>query len=1312
MTYGIVHAHSEHSLNDGAMTVKEIVQTAKSMGVKAITLTDHGTCTGWIEFLKEAKKQGIKGIPGVEAYVKSNATDKRCHMLLLAKNKKGYQEISKAVSLSNQHIDRSVSGYAFPMMDKKLLAECFGNGNVIATSACVAGILSQVLLHNYYLDREVEKIERKQKKYPTLDQNQEYEAILAGKAEKTKEIAELRKKKKELAKIAGKDYTRRETMAMSMFDFLRDQILEEIEEEKKESQKAAKELIAVDAKILEETSYLNQYKKVLSKMEKNAVKYKEYQDKIDALLSQKYTKEDMIFKAEKEMEWFHQLFGKDFYIEMQYHGMPTEKEVFPILANLARKHQIPLIAANDAHIATKQDVSKREFLRSLRYNQWEEASKYDAELYLKNNEELSDALEKILPQDVVKEAINNIQILCDSCEEIDLMHETHYPKYRDEKNEIVKDSASLLKAYCQKGIQKYFPNNWNDVYQKRLEYELDVIIRMGFADYLLIVADYVNYGKHLAMINNEEHIGYGIGPGRGSGAGSLVNYLIGITSIDPIPYNLLFERFLNEERVTMPDIDVDFSKEVREECIAYVTEKYGKECVAAIRTKLTQAAKASVHNAARLLGDKESNDKSKYLSLGNRIAKEIPFAPNTTFETDMGEHLTVKKHLQATFSDNKPAQTIIQMATETEGAMTSLGVHAAGIVIADGNPLYDYIPIINMEKSGMAIQCDMVEIEEIGCLKMDFLGLKNLDILSHAQRLVKQRYGLALDLDHLPQEREVYQEIFSKGFTDSVFQYESDGMKKMLRAFKPDCFEDIILLVAAYRPGPMQYLQGIIDVKNGKKEPEYLCKELIPILSTTYGAIIYQEQVMSIFQKLAGYSLGGADIVRRYMSKKKADMLAKEKAVFVYGDAKRHIPGCVANGISETVALELFDQMTDFAKYAFNKSHAAAYAMISYQTAYVKYHYPKEYMSAVLTYSVFDKYFDLSRECKRMGIPFQVPDINHSAYAFSPDEKGILYGLCGIKGAGSVGKEIVENREKQGQFLSFKDFYARMKPAKDVAEALILAGCFDSLYPKQRGELLHTLPELAELYKKIERKKISIEKKEEKTASLEDKKEKTKADKALLVLKNDLRNLMKEWDALTILDALDEPDMLEKERTVLGAYVSGHILDYYRHIYTKDVMLFQNFKPGYATVAGVVRDVRHVKGYIFFLLDDPTGTYEMALFDAEKYGMYVEEGAVIRVHGKGKIDYYEDSERIKITCNKIVPCHKEGKSVVIDLEDPTQFCSKEFQNFFASYIDPDGLSVLVRFRSSEQFKKLKVRIHPNILNTNIPIDGVRVFAKA
>nr|MCR5625541.1 DNA polymerase III subunit alpha [Lachnospiraceae bacterium] len=807
--------------------------------------------------------------------------------------------------------------------------------------------------------------------------------------------------------------------------------------------------------------------------------------------------ENELYKAAfNRLMWFKSIVP-EFYIELQNHGLKEEAYVMPILLKLARETNTPIIAANDAHITSKTQNCV-EGRRIVRFNYFDKAvtlNSTDRELYIKTDNELYNYLVKILPEEAVNEAINATNIL--DTFKVVFPQEEHYPSIKliDKTPEMYFDE--LLNKAKEDKINK---NEWSEKYENRLQHEIQVIKNMGFVDYHLVVRDICYAARLMGKIPKQElnsinfetvedyikekgyKYGIGVGSGRGSAVGSLVCYLLGITNVDPLKYNLLFERFLNPERVTMPDIDVDISTSLRPTIIKYLKWRHGENAVCSIATELTYGAKNAIkmvgRDRASQLYEGDSEKKRAYMhKYAYPLSDIVPEEPGITLEKceDLSKLLT---------KEDKEYELLWNEAKLIEGKVNSSSIHAGGVIISDNDNVNDYVPLAWSDKGVWAAQCTMTKVEEKGLLKMDVLGLNTLDCISDCIEAVNKYKGIDIDIEHVPFEKEVFTNIFAKGNTNSIFQFESSGMKAMLTEFKPNCFEDLILLIAAYRPGAMQYLDDIIDIKNGRKTITYKTPELEDILKNTYGAIIYQEQVMQLFQKLAGYSLGGADLVRRAMSKKKSEKLAKERKAFIYGDTSRNIKGCIANGIKEDVANELFNEMMEFAKYAFNKSHAAAYAYLSYQTAYLKYHYPTEYLCAMFNNKEQKDFAPLLQDCEEYDIKLLPIDINKSYYKFVCEDKNIRYGFSGIKGLGETSLKIcdfiTQKRKEILVFTTFQEFLTQtlinkgddkysLIPSKTLM-CLTEVGAFDSLGYNRKD--LKNLPKINDNTKEVLEEKI------------------------------------------------------------------------------------------------------------------------------------------------------------------------------------------------------------------------------------------------
>ena len=1079
-----LHVHSMYSRYDSVQTPDDIVKRAKELGIENITLTDHGTMLGIETFMDAGKKYGINTIPGVETY-----TEDRCHLILIARNYHGYQLISYAMRDANTNILKTKSNLDYPIMTYEMMEKYFkGSDDVIATSACVQGPLGHILLSNARAQGQNQKLMSK------LEKNQEsYRAFLDADAHfsmaddsisRLKDMIGEAKPKTRKTFINSAQKKLKKAQALNDDDPSKEEMMRNAEKDIKAYEDA---LASVEGwtKQIEE---LNKEKKKYSSLRsKNRSSYKNYckiKDEADAIAV--FSDDQLYSQALDRLAMLKKIF-RYFFIELQYHGLQMEADVMPKLARMAAETGTPVIAANDAHVpvCTDEALEARRIVRFNYFNKAQEITDADRELYIKTDEELSDALMKILPEETVSKAIANTSVL-DSCRVV-FPEGKHYPSIKPEN---MTPDQYFMKLLADARAEKIREGSWTPVYQQRLEHEISVIRSMGFVDYHLVVRDFCIAGRKLGKIPKNRigdapetyeetlkwiekegfDVGTGIGPGRGSACGSLVCYLLGITGIDPIKYDLLFERFLNPERVTMPDIDTDVATSIRPLVIRYIKERYGERAVCSIATVNTYSAKSAVQMAGRdrasqlyqhLEKKKCEAKKREYLHAKTYpVSDLVPEAVGVTLD---GCEAEVLPEIQ-----NDPEKMLIwKRAKLIEGRLSGTGVHAGGVIISDNDNVNDYIPLAyNPDKAVWVAQCEKERAEEKGMLKMDLLGLNTLDIISDALELIKETEGYSIDVSNLPMEKEIFEEIYAKGRTNNIFQFESDGMKSMLKRFKPECFDDIILLNAAFRPGPIQYLDGIIEVKSTGHARES-CLTQIPqlkeILAPTYMSIIYQEQVMQIFQKLAGYSLGGADMVRRYMSKKKTEKLKKERKAFIYGDKERGIKGCIANGISGRLADELFDQMTEFAKYAFNKSHACAYSYNSYITAYLAYHFPVQYITALFNNTPRKKFGKIEADCHDFGVTLLPPDISHSSYDFtieSVEEKTVRFGLRGINGIGeaniSFANQVRSEANANGPFKSPKDFLSRClirtesekgikysTPEKGLMIPLIGAGAFD-----------------------------------------------------------------------------------------------------------------------------------------------------------------------------------------------------------------------------------------------------------------------------
>ena len=813
-----------------------------------------------------------------------------------------------------------------------------------------------------------------------------------------------------------------------------------------------------------------------------------------------------IEEAKKVALWFKNLFGEDYYLEVQNNGIKEQVLVNQKLVDLSRELNIPLVATNDAHYLKKEDAYNHEVLLCIQTGKKmtdEDRMRFDTdELYVKSPEEMIEYFKNI------PEAIENTVKIAEKCNvEFEFGH-TILPNY--DVPEQYSTHYDYLESLTQAGLAKRYGQNITEEIQERAQYELSVIKKMGYVDYFLIVWDYINYAKTHNIP---------VGPGRGSGAGSIVAYSIGITDIDPIKYNLIFERFLNPERISMPDFDVDFCYEKRDKVIEYVCDKYGKENVSQIITFGTMSARMVIRDVGRALDVPYAET--------DKLAKMIPNELHITIKKALEQN----RELKELYENDATVKKLIEIAMALEGMPRQASTHACGIVITK-EPVVNYVPLY-MRDNTISTQYIMTTLEELGLLKMDFLGLRTLTVIQDTIDLVKKDKCIDVEFDKDMNDPKVYK-LWQDGNSVGIFQFESQGMTNFMKELKPDCLEDIIAGVSLYRPGPMDQIPRYIANKKDPEHAVYTHPALKPILEVTYGCMVYQEQVMQIVRDLAGYSLGRADLVRRAMGKKKLDVMAKEREIFINGQLDENgnivVPGCVRNGIDAESANKIFDEMAEFAKYAFNKSHAAAYAVVSYRTAYLKAYYPAEFMAATLNSFLgnLDKIPDYIEECKRLNIQILKPDINKSYTKFTVDNEKIRFGLGSIKNVGTAAvDEIVEERTKNGEFKDFADFCERIKDLsvnKKCVESLTKAGAFDN-FEQTRSTLIASYETIIDTISNSDKKSFDGQ------VSMFD----------LTPVEN------KKIDEIkynyTILPEYTEKEMLFMEKEMLGIYISGHPLE-------------------------------------------------------------------------------------------------------------------------------------------------------------------------
>jgi DNA polymerase-3 subunit alpha len=1303
------------------MSVKELVARAKELGAPAVALTDHGVLTGFFEFMNACQKAEIKGIPGVEAYFcpDNDGDDElrvKNHLILMAKDITGYMAIAKAVTESNKHL--SGGSNSVPRMDYKLLESFFGpkasgHGHVVATSACMNGVLARIILSDEAVFRESQKIRNKRDKYHPVDD--EFLDAMKEKQDLEEELNALISERDELtasSKVNVSGMTRKlKTLEAGSEEAIG--LTKEIASLQKSADEAAGKLTSAKNAVTNHRRKLTLANQKFKAIETQVNKWLEEDEKAQILEASAKSEDESYEEAKTAARKFEKTFGKgNFFVELQYHRVSSEARCMPILARLARELSLPVVAANDAHYAKPEGTRAREIVAALRFEQiiTEEKEEGFGELYIKTDSELRNALLEILDKDVVDKAIAGITAIVDACD-VQYEKRDHYPKYKNGEGED-SDPGKLLRELAEKGIAWRFPDgkDFTKEYRDRLEYELDVIGKSGYDDYLCIVQDFLNYGRTFAK-DNEYGVGYTIGPGRGSAVGSLVCYLSGITSIDPMKYGLLFERFLNMERVSMPDIDSDFHTEIRSKVLDYVKGKYGEGAVASITTKSTMAAKLAVRNAARVT--------DVPLSVIDSITRQIPNKPGMTLK-----ELPVE--VEAMCNENPVINQLVKDARLVEGTVVNYGTHAAGVIISDNDDVSDYVALMyNPDKEQWAVQCDMGECEhDAGLLKMDFLGLRNIDVINDTVQKILTNKGVSIDIETVPFEPAVFASVFATGKTNSVFQFESSGMKEMLKKFRPSSIEDIILLVAAYRPGPMQYLESIISVKHNKETPEYIVPTLEPLLSGTYGKPIYQEQVMQIFNKVAGFTLGEADIIRRAMGKKKMEILTDPSTNY----KGKFIDGLTASGATEEQAEAFWNELLDFANYAFNKSHATAYAFVSYYTAYLKYHYPAEFMCAVMARTERAKLPMLLAECREMGLSIQRPDINLSGDNFTNRGNDITFGFSSIKGVGNSGRDIIEERDVGGPFKSIKDLIARTVAGKGsksllnktVVESLILSGALDDFCGGNRTSLLNTIEKLSETTKKLKNKEAELS---EWQNELSEKKASGISEKELSALERKIKNSEKavgtisaELREITFLPGNeDSREKLETEKELLGFYVSGHPLDgYEKAIKSSGATSLALVTDGNCKVCGLISEltIRQRKkdgaALAFFKLTDKSGDMEIKCWTKEyaEYRDIIDDGVIVVIEGYMKTERDVDEEGLEtitdsgITVKKLKKLVLPNTSKILMSVPFIGVWVDEAYSKASKFADDDGCVLIVHDTLLDEMRESDFKVSEKILSAS------------
>ncbi len=993
---------------------------------------------------------------------------------------------------------------------------------------------------------------------------------------------------------------------------------------------------------------------------------------------QRYLVRGMYEQAVKVAREYEEIFGQgNFFLELQDHGIADQRLVNQGLLRMSQETGIGLVATNDVHYINEEDAVPHDILLCIQTGKKvtdENRMRYEGgQFYLKSEEEMR----RLFPY--AQEALDNTHAIAQRCNVEIEFGVTKVPRFHVPEGY---SAWEYLQKLCFEGLEKRYPDQeQRDVLKEKLNYELGVIRKMGYVDYFLIVWDFIHFARSNDIM---------VGPGRGSAAGSLVSYCLGITNIDPIRYNLLFERFLNAERVSMPDIDIDFCFERRQEVIDYVVRTYGKDQVVQIVTFGTLAAKGVIRDVGRVL--------DLPYSLCDTIAKMVPNELNITIDLA----LKMNPELRSLYESDEQVKHLIDMSKRLEGLPRHTSMHAAGVVISE-KPVDEYVPLSRATDGSITTQFTMTTLEELGLLKMDFLGLRTLTVIQNAVKNVEKTRGIGIDIDHIDFDDKDVLASIGTGKCDGVFQLESAGMKTFMKELKPENLEDIIAGISLYRPGPMDFIPKYLKGKKDKDAIVYDCPQLEHILAPTYGCIVYQEQVMQIVRDLAGYTMGRSDLVRRAMSKKKGSVMEKERRNFVYGNPEEGVPGCVANGIDEKVANHIYDEMIDFAKYAFNKSHAAAYAVVAYETAYLKYYYPVEYMAALMT-SVIENASKVSEyilTCRQMGIEIIPPDVNQGESNFSVADNKIRYGLSAIK---SIGKPViaglVQEREQNGAFKSLKDFIQRMSQReinKRVVENLIKAGAFDHMGATRKQMML--------VYAGIM------------DQAAKEKKQSLAGQMSLFDFVEE--DAKKDFEVkMPDVGEYEKDVLLGFEKEVLGIYVSGHPLEADVKLLKKNITAqTSDFnveeETGRArvedgqivTVGGMItgKTVKTTKTnqlMAFITLEDLVGTLEIIVFpkDYEKNRPYLEPDRKVFFRGRASIG---EENQGKLVCEKVIPFEAVPRELWIQYEDKESYLGDESEllQILAPWDGQD--SVIIYLRDSRQYKRLpasrNVSVQPELL---------------
>lgn len=1285
--YQELHIHSTGSYRDAVTTVSEIFDSAEKFGRNAVSITDHGNMVRLFDGLKERTKRekknlesvltqygvdaneistilksigefdsirqptdkmmpyvskypayfseacerSVQFVPGIEAYI-GTEKEHKSHICLYAKDWAGVKALFK---LNNRSQLTKYNG--FPQMDINLLNEYVaigkeGHDHLIATSACMSGHLSQILLRPQNTVKEIEKKKAKIKKCnadSTLNSLKELESML----KKTEmALTAIKEKRANAKKAIGKDVSTRikklnekieslkikqETTEIGSFkaDSLSSEIAEnthklnELINEDRQNKALAQQYPSIDKEYETTNTKLKNIKAGIKAAQKASEPIIKLQNEIAALEQQLAVIGDVYEEAKRTALQFNSIFGQgNYYIELQNHGVEEELYLLPLLKRLSADTGIPMTVSNDVHYAKKEDKRKRDIVASLRYNTpIEDVADRTGndQLYFKSNQEMEQLFIDV-PQ-----AIQNTSRIAEMCG-VYYTKQMHLPTF-DTKSELT--PIQYLEKFARGNILNKYPNyneqseKWKQEFEKRLTYELAIIDKMGYSSYIAIVQDFIVYAKSIDGVEK-------VGLGRGSAAGSLVCYLCDITGIDPLRYGLIFERFLNPERVSMPDIDTDFAPSIRQKVIEYVDKTYEykqsyddklKSTICNIYTESMLSGRSAVRGVARVTGVP--------YDVADKVAKLIPAKP------DMTVALALKDDdFQKMYQSNPTIKKLVDDTLLIEGIPDHTGIHAAGVIIAD-KPVSEYAPMYWSEKANCwVVQADMVACEKtLGLLKMDFLALKNLDIIAKSAEIIRKNENKALDFTQIAraEDNTVIADIYGKGKTNGVFQFESSGMKQTLVSFKPNCIDDVVLLNAAYRPGPMQYIPEITEVKFGRKKPTYIVGDMQDILSNTYGKPVYQEQIQQIFNKIAGFSLGEADIIRRAMSKKHLDELEASKDKF--------FSGLTAKGAKKEDITAFWTELLEFASYAFNKSHAAAYSVLSYETAYLKRYYPEAYYTALLCFTPQNKIPLYIRDAKDNGIQVYAPNINKSDLSFTLSDGNIIFGLGNVKSVKGGAEAIIAERNLHGAFKSYKDLVIRSCITgikKGIIQNLILAGALDDICPKRK-----VFYEITDEYFESCKKALKKIKESDYDALYSQLNESWVSP----VINTSAPNYTRE-------------ECLEFEAEYLGYYASGHPLDDKAELLraNSNISISEiDDKVDRAIVCGRIKDVQLLrrksdgKQMAKFVLEDLTGQIECICFTKvyENCSEYITNGNIISVSGEPEVETETNEEGDTIILN-------------------------------------------------------------------------------